>query len=232
MMKLKVILITVMVLAVTLSCASKPEPNDMSIGISLTNRAADYALQGDKDMAAYTYNRALAKFRDMGKFCDMARVAFLMYIIAPNEENINKKDDALSFATLGECKSEINIANFLTGNDYDYATMDEPYKSIAEFWRNKDISPLKKLVSSDNTSDRVKSSLYRVMARHVMNQWPKDALNYAKHAKEIDGKHAWTQNILYDEELILEASKLLKLDTQVVEKRIEILTHSVEEKNR
>ena len=215
------------------SCSSsKPEPEEMSVGLTLMDRAINYELQGEAKMAAYTYNRALAKFRDMGRFCDMARVAMLMYTIEPGKENESKLTDAAAFAALDSCKEETNIINFLTGADYDYSSLKEPYKSAAKFWRDKDIAPLKSLASSASTSDRIRSAAYRVIAKYVMEKEPGEAIKYAEEAKKTDSINAWTKNILADEEIILAASERLGLDTKIIAERINILKQALAEKRK
>ncbi len=69
--KFKIILAVCLCIIIT-ACASKTERDDMLLGMTLVERAVDYQLQGRERMASYTYNRAVAKFRDMGSFCNMA----------------------------------------------------------------------------------------------------------------------------------------------------------------
>lgn len=214
------------------ACSSKPEPNAINVGLTLTNRAVNYELQGDVSMAAYTYNRALAKFRDMGRFCDMSRVSLLMYTVKPGEENESRLEDAAAFAALGSCAEEANIINFLKDKDYDYSSLQEPYKSMAKFRRNKDTGPLKSLASSGSTSDAIRSSVYRIIAGYLLEKEPEEAIKYAEEAKKTDGRNAWTKNILADEEIILEASGRIGLDTDTIAERINILKQALEEKGR
>lgn len=231
-MMIKHILIFVLAMAFGLSavgCGGKPRAKEMELGISLTERAVNYTLQGQTKMSDFTYNRAVAKFRDMGKFCDMSRVALIMYTI-DNFTNNQALSDAKAFATLGECPEEMNIVNFVSGSSYNISTLPEPYKAFAEYVKTGMLTSLKSLASSSSTSDRIKSLIYRYMARELLDKDPVTSIKYANDAKKIDEKGAWTRNLLADENIILEATKKLGLATDIIEGRISVLQKAMSEK--
>lgn len=212
-----------------IACSGKPRAKEMELGISLTERAVNYTLQGQTKMADFTYNRAVAKFRDMGKFCDMSRVAIIMYTI-DNFTNNQALSDAKAFATLGECPEEMNIVNFVSGSTYNISTLAEPYKAFAEYVKTGMIIYLKSLASSSSTSDRIKSLTYRYMANELLDKDPSLSIKYANEAKRIDEKGAWTRNLLADENIILQATENLGLATDIVKGRISVLQKAMSEK--
>lgn len=211
------------------ACSTKPKSREMELGISLTERAVNYTLQGQTKMSDFTYNRAIAKFRDMGKFCDMSRVALIMYTI-DNFTNNQALNDAKAFATLGECAEEMNIVNFVSGSSYDIYKLPQPYKAFADYTKTKMLTYLKALASSTSTSDKIKSLTYRFIARELLEKDPVSAIKYVEDAKKIDEKSAWTRNLLVDENLILQATKNLGLATDIVEGRIKVLEKAMSEK--
>ncbi len=224
--------ILIAIIFLTISCASKPEPDFMSVGLNLADRAVDYTLEGDNIMSDYTYSRAITHFRNMGRFCDMSRVSLLMYIINPYDSNNAKLDDASAFALLGACKTELNIVNLLTEKPYDYSLLKEPYKSFAKFKEKGEISYLKRIANSKEYSDRVRSSFYRLIANTILDENPADALKFINKTLVIDSKHSWTVNILENEKIILKAYKNLGYQTDIIEERVKILTNTLIEKNR
>ena len=113
---LKIFTAVLLCISIT-SCSSKTKRDDLLLGMTLVERAVDYQLQGRERMASYTYNRAVAKFRDMGNFCNMARTAIVI-VTADPEESLPLLEDARAFAALGRCQEELNIVNFLSHNEY------------------------------------------------------------------------------------------------------------------
>lgn len=222
----------IIAIIINTSCAGKHEPDEISIGINITNRAVDYSLKGDETMAEYTYIRAVNHFRNMGKFCDMARVSLAMYISEPIETNSKKIDDAIAFAILGNCNLEVNIGNFLKNNNYDYSSLKEPYKSYAKFKNNHKSSTLSSIASSSSYSNKIRSAFYRIMADTEIDNNPEKALKFINKAMEIDSKHSWTKNILYNEKIILKIYKKLNKDTNITEEKIKILEKYLNDINK
>lgn len=214
-----------------ISCSSKQKPKEMKIGLSLTERAVNYELQGSQKMASYTYNRTIAKFRDMGRFCDMARVALMMYSVQPTEANQLKLEDAKAFAALGECSSESNIISFLEDRDYNYKDLEEPYLALAKFKRDNNVSAVVSIASSSSSSEAIRSSFYRIAAKALIEKQPSDATKYIEKAKLIDQKYAWTKNLLADEEILFQIYEQAGLNTDIISQRINILRQAIFEKN-
>lgn len=231
MMNFRVI-ISLLLSLFLISCGGKEEPDGISTGINIIERAIDYHLKGDELMSEYTYSRALTHFRNMGRFCDMARVSINIYISDPNEENIKKVDDAIAFAVLGNCEVELNIGNFLKGNDYNYTLLKEPYKSYAKFLESNKVSTISGIASSNYYNDRIKSVFYRLMAKAIIEDYPKKALSFINDAMKIDSKHSWTKNVLYNEMIQLDIYKKLGYDTKTNEERINILKDALQELNK
>lgn len=228
MIIMKQILILAVIIFIV-SCSGKARPKDMELGIALADRAVNYTLQGQQKMAAFTYNRAVAKFRDMGRFCDMSRVAITHFTI-DNFTNKSALDDAKAFAILGECLEEINVVGFLTDKPYVMNKLPEPYKTFAEYKKTGNISYLKSLASSQDASEKIKSLTYRRIAEALLDKDPKEAIKYIQNAKLIDQKLAWTRNLINDEKIMLEALKKLGMPTGIVEERIKIFEQAIREK--
>lgn len=229
MKKYAVYLLTVFLILTAAACAGKPRAKEMDLAMSLTERAVNYNLQGQGKMAAFTYNRAIAKFRDMGKFCDMARVSILIYSI-DGFRAAQALTDAKGFAALGECSEEMNIVNFLEGAPYSQTKLPEPYKAFSKYKATGKISYLISLSGSSETSDKIKSMVYRYIGMELLQKEPKKALKYVKLAKTIDEKYAWTRNLLKDESLMLDASQKIGLPTEIITERMNILEQAIKEK--
>ena len=212
----------------TVSCVKDMNSRDMYTALSLTNRAINYSLKGENRMADFTYDRAIKKFRDMGLFCDMARVSINMYTTAPENDNFLK--DGRGFAALGSCQNELNIINFLSNNEYNIDELEFPFKSYAKFKKTKKISQLKSIASSAGTSDRIKSSTYRTIASALISSNPDESIKYIAKAEKIDSKHGWTKNILQNQEIMLEAYKKLGKPTEIITERIKVLKQALGDK--
>lgn len=197
--------------------------------MTFVNRAIEYQLKGNEKMATYSYNRAISKFRDMGSFCNMARTSIIIVTIDP-EESLPLLEDARAFATLGHCKEEINIINFLSKNEYNKKALSEPYSSLADFYETGNVSHLMKIINSASTSERVKSFAIRLAAERVLEEDPKKALKLIEEAVAIDSKKAWTLNLVKDEKIRLRAVRLLGLPDEVISQRLRILEQAIDEK--
>lgn len=228
-MMIKRVFILVAVVLFAAGCAGKARPKDMELGITLADRAMNYTLQGQQKMALFTYNRAVAKFRDMGRFCDMSRVAITHFTL-DNFTNEDSLEDARAFAILGECGEEMNVVAFLADKPFVMRKLPEPYRAFAEYKKTGNILYLKSLASSANTSDKIKSLVYRRIAEALLEENPKEAIKYVKEAQVIDEKLAWTRNLIDDEKIMLEALKKLELPTGIVEERIKIFEQAIKEK--
>ncbi len=224
MMKIITYSLTLLILV---SCASKKTPPHYTVGISLTESAYDYAMQGQRELAEFSYNRAINKFKDMGNFCDMARVAIVMHSVSKNIQ-LSTLGEAAVFATLGECYEEINIINYLNDYSYDEDRLAEPYKTYALSEKTQNIRGLVRLTKDADTSDRTKSISYRMIAEILLSKSEYiEAVSYIEYAKEIDSNYAWTSNLLEDERLLLKAYKQMNIDTAIVEERIKVLEDAV-----
>lgn len=217
------------VLLLSAGCGTKKTDKDISLGMTFVNRAIDYQLKGNEKMATYSYNRAISKFRDMGSFCNMARTSLIIATIDP-EESLPLLEDARAFATLGHCKEELNITNFLSKNEYDKKALPEPYYSLAMFYDKNDNSYLMRIINSQSTSDRVKSFVIRLAVENILEDNPKKALKLIEDAVKIDSKKAWTLNLVKDERLRLRAVRLLGLPDDVISQRLKILEQAIDEK--
>ncbi len=231
MMKKPLYITTILALSTLLAaCSSKEqviETRQQSIGMTLTEMAYDYAMQGRRGMAEFTYDEAIEQFRNMGSFCDMARVSIVMHSVSHNIQ-FNTIGDAKAFATLGECSDEWNIINYLTDEKYNYSTLKEPYYTYATAKLDNNISDLQSLAKSSNSSERTKSIAYRMIASILIEKGEYlDAVSNIEYAKEIDSRYAWTSNLLDNERLLLEAYKLMDIDTKIVQERINILESAI-----
>lgn len=211
------------------ACSGKAEKNDMQLGMTLVRRTVDYQLQGRERMASYTYNRAIAKFRDMGGFCNMARTAIVI-ITADPEESLPLLEDARAFAALGRCEEELNIANFLSRNDYNEKTLPPPYENMAKFYNTGDISYLLKIANNSSSSLQVQSYAFRHAASHILDKDPGYALKLIDKAAAIDSKKAWTLNLVKDEKIRLNALRNLELPDDISMQRLKILEQALSEK--
>ncbi len=91
-----IVMLAVCLCIIITACSSKTQRDDMLLGMTLVERAVDYQLQGRERMASYTYNRAVAKFRDMGNFCNMARTAIVIVTADPEESLPDRKSTRLN----------------------------------------------------------------------------------------------------------------------------------------
>ncbi len=226
--KFKIILAVCLCIIIT-ACASKTERDDMLLGMTLVERAVDYQLQGRERMASYTYNRAVAKFRDMGSFCNMARTA-LVIVTADPEESLPLLEDARAFAALGKCQEELNIINFLSHNDYDIKTLPYPYDTMAKFYATGDISYLLKIANSSSSSERLKSYAFRQAANYIVDKDPEYAIKLIDKASVIDSKEAWTLNLVKNERIRLNALRSMGLPDDTAVQRLKILEQALNEK--
>lgn len=135
-----------------------------------------------------------------------------------------------AFATLGHCKEEINIINFLSKNEYNKKALSEPYSSLADFYETGNISHLMKIINSSSTSERVKSFAIRLAAERILEEDPKKALKLVEEAVAIDSKKAWTLNLVKDEKIRLRAVRLLGLPDEIISQRLRILEQAIDEK--
>lgn len=223
------ILVCILLNVLILSCSSKTNKDDMLLGMKLVNRAVDYQLQGRERMATYTYNRAVAKFRDMGNFCNMARTSIIIATVDP-EESLSLLEDARAFATLGRCQDELNIANFLSHNNYDERKLPTPYKTISKFYKTGNISYLLKLAKNTTLSDKLRSYSYRQAANHIVDKDPEFAIKLIDKANIIDSKKAWTLNLVKNEKIRLNAIKALGWPDDLSTQRLKILEQALSEK--
>ncbi len=211
------------------ACSSKTERDDMQLGMTLVERAVDYQLQGREKMASYTYNRAVAKFRDMGNFCNMSRTAIVI-VTADPEESLPLLEDARAFAALGKCKEELNIVNFLSHNDYNKNELPSPYNIMADFYKTGDVAYLLKIANSSSSSERIKSYAFRHAANHVVDNDPEYAIELIDKASVIDSKRTWTLNLVKDEKIRLNALRNMGLPDDLSIQRLKILEQALNEK--
>ncbi|MDY5050315.1 MAG: hypothetical protein SPF17_02750 [Candidatus Mucispirillum faecigallinarum] len=225
---LKIFTAVLLCISIT-SCSSKTKRDDLLLGMTLVERAVDYQLQGRERMASYTYNRAVAKFKDMGNFCNMARTAIVI-VTADPEESLPLLEDARAFAALGRCQEELNIVNFLSHNEYNESKLPAPYKKIAQFYKTGDISYLLSIAKSSSTSERIQSYAYRQAARHIVDNDPEYALELIEKAAVIDSKKTWTLNLVKDEKIRLNAVRNMGLPDDLIVQRLKILEQALNEK--
>ncbi len=226
--KFKIMLAVCLCIIIT-ACSSKTQRDDMVLGMTLVERAVDYQLQGRERMASYTYNRAVAKFRDMGNFCNMARTAIVI-VTADPEESLPLLEDARAFAALGKCQEELNIVNFLSHNDYDIKTLPSPYDTMAKFYKTGDIAYLLKIANSSSSSERLQSYAFRQAANHIVDKDPEYAIELIDKASVIDSKKTWTLNLVKNEKIRLNALRSMGLPDDLAVQRLKILEQALNEK--
>lgn len=230
MMKGLKILSILLVFITGISCSTKKiDDKDINLGMTLVVRAVDYQLQGREKMASYTYNRAVAKFRDMGNFCNMSRTAIAIVTVDP-ESSLSLLEDARAFATLGRCSEEINIVNFLSHNDYDYKKLPEPYKTLSKYYTNRDIKYLLSIANKGSNSQQLKSFAFRQAAAHILDNDPKYAIELIEKADVIDSKNTWTLNLVKNEKIRLNALRAMGLPNDLSAQRLKILEQSLNDK--
>lgn len=229
MMKGFKIISSILVCMFAVSCAGKVEDKDINLGMTLVVRAVDYQLQGREKMASYTYNRAVAKFRDMGDFCNMSRTAIAIVTVDP-ETSLSLLEDARAFATLGRCSEELNIVNFLSHNDYEYKLLPEPYKSISKFYTTGDVKHLISLAKKGSNSEQLRSYAFRQAAAHIVDNDPKYAVELIEKADVIDSKNTWTLNLVKNEKIRLNALRAMGLPDDLSSQRLKILEQSLNDK--
>ncbi len=212
-----------------LSCSGKVDNKDSNLGMTLVNRAVNYQLQGRERMASYTYNRAVAKFRDMAGFCNMSRTAIAI-VTADPETSLSLLEDARAFAALGKCEEETNIVNFLSHNDYNENKLPQPYKSLSKFYKTKNISYLLSIAKNSSSSEQVKSYAYRYAAGYIADTDPKYAIELVDKATEIDSKNTWTLNLVKNERIKLNALRAMGLPDDLSAQRLKILEQSLDDK--
>lgn len=223
------IILSICLCIIITSCSSKAERDDIRLGMTLVERAVDYQLQGRERMASYTYNRAVAKFRDMGNFCNMARTAIAI-VTADPEESLPLLEDARAFAALGKCLEELNIVNLLSHNDYDEKKLPAPYKNIASFYKTGDISYLLKIAKNSSYSEKIQSYAFRQAASHIVENDPEYAIELIDKASFIDSKKTWTLNLVKDEKIRLTAIRKMGIPDDLTVQRLKILEQALNEK--
>ena len=230
MINLKIIYILLFTIFFSVSCSTKIQDRDLTIAMTLTNRATEYQLKGDHKMASYSYTRAIQKFRDLGSFCNMARVSI---ILSTNDILDSKKlvEDAIAFSTLGKCEEEINISLYLNQGSYNINTLPEPYKSFAKYDKTKNVNYLLNVAKKKSSSERVKSIAYRKAALAIMEIDPIKAYEYAEKAVEIDSKNAWTANLIEDEKIKIKSYRLQGKKEDILTERLRILQISILEQD-
>lgn len=228
MITIKNLVIFLLISLFSLSCSKKVEDKDLTLAMTLTNRASEYQLKGDHKMAIYSYTRAIQKFRDLGDFCNMARVSI---ILSTNGllDSIKLVEDAVVFSTLGKCVEEMNIAMYLNKNNYQLNILPEPYKSFAKYDKTKDISYILNVTKKRSSSDRIKSIAYRKAALAIMEINPLKAFDYAEKADEIDSKNAWTANLIENEKIKIMSYRLQGKKEDILAERLKILRESIHE---
>ena len=226
--KFKIMLAVCLCIIIT-ACSNKTQRDDMMLGMTLVERAVDYQLQGRERMASYTYNRAVAKFRDMGNFCNMARTAIVI-VTADPEESLPLLEDARAFAALGKCQEELNIVNFLSHNDYEYKLLPEPYKSISKFYTTGDVKHLISIAKKGSNSEQLRSYAFRQAAAHIVDNDPKYAVELIEKADVIDSKNTWTLNLVKNEKIRLNALRAMGLPDDLSSQRLKILEQSLNDK--
>lgn len=224
----KIALSYILMILIT-SCSSKVENKDSSLGMTLVTRAVNYQLQGRERMASYTYNRAVAKFRDMASFCNMSRTAIAIITVDP-EESLQLLEDARAFAVLGKCQEEINIVNFLSHNEYNKSSLPQPYKSLAKFYETKNIKYLLSIAKSSSSSQQLQSYAYRQAANFIVDKDPEYAIKLIEKATEIDSKNTWTLNLVKNERIKLNALRAMGLPDDLSSQRLKILEQSLYDK--
>ena len=218
MMKGLKILSILLVFITGISCSTKKiDDKDINLGMTLVVRAVDYQLQGREKMASYTYNRAVAKFRDMGNFCNMSRTAIAIVTVDP-ESSLSLLEDARAFATLGRC------------SDYDYKKLPEPYKTLSKYYTNRDIKYLLSIANKGSNSQQLKSFAFRQAASHILDNDPKYAIELIEKADVIDSKNTWTLNLVKNEKIRLNALRAMGLPNDLSAQRLKILEQSLNDK--
>ena len=233
---LAIIIFTISITA----CGSKTNnvPYENYRGLKNLDTALDYLLKGNNQAAMNSYERAIDIFIRANDFCNAAKAGIFLYTAEPVTQNIYFLTDAENHSNIGKCSNELLIINLLSNindnktiNVEDYTALNEPFLSFAEAYHNKSIEPIKLIIDQKDTSNRLKSVLYRILAEYYLNIKSENSLTLAsvmiETALKIDQSNSWLKNMLYDEKLKLKLMQIKKLDTTTQIKKIEILSEKV-----
>ncbi len=238
----KIFIIFIITISSTLISACGSKSNGVSYenyrGLKNLDNSLNYLLNGSNNAAMNSYNRAVDIFIRVNDFCNAAKAGIFLYTAEPISENIHFLKDAENYSHLGKCNNELLIISLLldiddnkTINIDDYINLDEPFLSFAEAYHNKSIEPIKVLIDQKDTSNRLKSVLYRKLTEHYINIKSDEALSLAnimiENALKIDQSNSWLKNILYDEKLKLKLMQTQKTNTDTQIKKIDILSEKI-----
>lgn len=218
-MRYYLIIVLIIFVSNSISCGSKDFNTAVSAAVNSSNAAMNYLLRGERISADVAYSSSITNFIKRNDLCNAARVGILLYTADPIEINISFLNDAKKYATIGICINEIdtidllkNISDNQTVDLDRYKFLEEPMISIGRAYIDNSSKPIELLIDTDDISDRLKSVLARQIAKRYIHLDIEKTYQYLNIALEIDEKNGWTQNIIYDQQLTVEAMKVQNKD--------------------
>jgi len=216
---MKKILIIICIASALTACSKPKKSSDFLFGSKLYNKYVEYYLKGQPRLAERAFANAENQFLKMDAMCNLSRIYIGRYVLdeGGREDSVLLKSS--EYASLGDCKSELESIKYLSGEKYDKKLLPSPYSEIAE----ADSEKLVKLSDNKEFADYTKTRLLRAAAIGYLVSNPVKAEELAEKALVTDKFNGWSLNILRDLIIIKSAREKQKKKTEDIKKRIELV---------
>ncbi|PLX69572.1 MAG: hypothetical protein C0603_01200 [Denitrovibrio sp.] len=221
------ILILICVIALVMSCGSKPQksPNFL-FGSKLYSNFVNYYLKGEPRLAEMAFASAENQFLRMDAMCNLSRIYIGRFVLDEGGEEESGLSKARAYATLGECQSEIEAIKYLSDENYDKKLLPDPYAQIA----GADKKTLVELTDDKKMANYTKTRLLRNVAIGYLVSNPTKSEELANKALVIDRFNGWSLNILRDLIIIKTSREKIGKNNEDINKRIKLIKASLNKK--
>lgn len=107
-------------------------PDVVRHGHAITDKSIQRYLTGQIISSDQDIDSAVSQYNRAGDFCNVARL-YILQFQARGLDNVSFIDNANTYAQLGNCSTELNIVNFIHGEQYSEKALPEFYRLLSKY---------------------------------------------------------------------------------------------------
>ncbi len=207
-------------------------PTAIQHGHSIAQKSVERYLTGQIVASDQGIKSAKSQYSKLGDFCNVARLYLLHYQVR-GLDNISFVDNANTFATLGNCNDELNIVNFIYGNDYVESQLPMFYQALAHYDRN-DYSHQEFVETVDSNKDLkafTKTAGIRLAVSRMLNDPATNIQTTEQYITTIliptDEAFSYTTNLVKDYKLLRAVYNQQGRNVERIDETIELIDREI-----